>query len=449
VASSTNSLHADKTRALSEQLSRGAGPVGLAKDTSNLFRDRARGAGRRLDVRQFRDVLQVDAAAGWVDAEGMVTYEALVAACLEQGVMPAVVPQLKTITLGGAVAGVGIEASSHRHGLVHDTVQEIEVLLGDGRIVLATPQNEHADLFFGFPNSYGTLGYALRVKAKAVPVKSYVRLEHQPFGDARSCFAALGERLRAGDADFVDGTVFSPGELYLTLGRFVDRAPYASDYSYERIYYRSIRERREDFLTAHDFIWRWDTDWFWCSKNVGAQNPLLRRLAFGRQRLGSRTYTKIMRWNSRVGLTRTLERLAGLHSESVIQDVDVPLERAPEFLEFYTREIGLWPQWICPIGPAPQSGAFTLYPMKPGWYVNFGFWDVKRTREAHPRGHFNRLVEQKVAALGGIKSLYSDSFFPEDEFRRLYGGEAYAALKRKYDPQGAFPTLYEKCVLRR
>jgi FAD/FMN-containing dehydrogenase len=449
VASSTNSLHADKTRALSEQLSRGAGPVGLAKDTSNLFRDRARGAGRRLDVRQFRDVLQVDAAAGWVDAEGMVTYEALVAACLEQGVMPAVVPQLKTITLGGAVAGVGIEASSHRHGLVHDTVQEIEVLLGDGRIVLATPQNEHADLFFGFPNSYGTLGYALRVKAKAVPVKSYVRLEHQPFGDARSCFAALGERLRAGDADFVDGTVFSPGELYLTLGRFVDRAPYASDYSYERIYYRSIRERREDFLTAHDFIWRWDTDWFWCSKNVGAQNPLLRRLAFGRQRLGSRTYTKIMRWNSRVGLTRTLERLAGLHSESVIQDVDVPLERAPEFLEFYTREIGLWPQWICPIGPAPQSGAFTLYPMKPGWYVNFGFWDVKRTREAHPRGHFNRLVEQKVAALGGIKSLYSDSFFPEDEFRRLYGAEAYAALKRKYDPQGAFPTLYEKCVLRR
>jgi FAD/FMN-containing dehydrogenase len=449
VASSTNSLHADKTRALSEQLSRGAGPVGLAKDTSNLFRDRARGAGRRLDVRQFRDVLQVDAAAGWVDAEGMVTYEALVAACLEQGVMPAVVPQLKTITLGGAVAGVGIEASSHRHGLVHDTVQEIEVLLGDGRIVLATPQNEHADLFFGFPNSYGTLGYALRVKAKAVPVKSYVRLEHQPFGDARSCFAALGERLRAGDADFVDGTVFSPGELYLTLGRFVDRAPYASDYSYERIYYRSIRERREDFLTAHDFIWRWDTDWFWCSKNVGAQNPLLRRLAFGRQRLGSRTYTKIMRWNSRVGLTRTLERLAGLHSESVIQDVDVPLERAPEFLEFYAREIGLWPQWICPIGPAPQSGAFTLYPMKPGWYVNFGFWDVKRTREAHPRGHFNRLVEQKVAALGGIKSLYSDSFFPEDEFRRLYGGEAYAALKRKYDPQGAFPTLYEKCVLRR
>ena len=441
-------LHTAKTQALSEQLSRGAGPVGLAKDTSNLFRDRAAGARRRLDVRQFRDVLEVDARAGWVDAEGMVTYEDLVRGCLAQRVMPAVVPQLKTITLGGAMAGVGIEASSHRHGLVHDTALELEVLLGDGSIVLATPDNEHADLFYGFPNSYGTLGYALRVKAKAVSVKPYVRLEHLPFADPQRFFAALGERLRAGDADFVDGVVFGPQEMVLTLGRFADQAPATSDYTFERIYYRSLREKREDYLTVHDYIWRWDTDWFWCSKNVGAQNPLLRRLAFGRKRLGSRTYTKIMRWNARVGLTRKLERLAGLHSESIIQDVDIPLERAGEFLEFYAREIALWPQWICPIGPAPHSGRFTLYPMAPGWYVNFGFWDVKRTRAAHAPGHFNRLVERKVAELGGIKSLYSESFFPEAEFRAAYGGAAYDALKRKYDPGGAFPTLYEKCVLR-
>ena len=400
-------------------------------------------------MRQFRDVLAVEPAAGCFEAEGMVTYEDLADACLARGVMPAVVPQLKTITLGGAVAGVGIEASSHRHGLVHDTVLELEVLLGDGSIVTCTPDNEFADLFFGFPNSYGTLGYALRVKAKAVPVQPYVRIEHLPFTDAGRFFAALGERLRAGEADFIDGTVFSPQRLFLTLGRFAASAPYASDYTYEKIYYRSIAERREDYLTVRDYLWRWDTDWFWCSKNVLAQNPLVRRLAYGRKRLGSRTYTKIMRWNSRVGATKKLERVLGLHSESVIQDVDIPLERAAEFLEFYAREIGLWPQWICPIGATPHAGRHTLYPLPAGWYVNFGFWDVKRTREAHPPGHFNRLVERKVADLGGIKSLYSESFFPEDEFRRIYGGEAYAALKRKYDPRGAFPGLYEKCVLRR
>ena len=77
------------------------------------------------------------------------------------------------------------------------------------------------------------------------------------------------------------------------------RAPYASDYTFEHIYYRSIRERTQDFLRTRDYLWRWDTDWFWCSKNVGAQQPLVRRL-LGRKRLNSITYQRIMRWNSRV-----------------------------------------------------------------------------------------------------------------------------------------------------
>jgi len=421
--------------------------VGLAKDTSNLFRERAGKAGRRLDMREFNEVLHV--GKDFIDAEGMISYECLVRACLAQGVMPAVVPQLKTITLGGAVAGGGIESSAHRHGLVHDTMLEIEVLLGDGRVVTCTPNNEHADLFFGFPNSYGTLGYALRVKARTVPVKPYVRIEHVGFSNPENYFHSLEKQLQTGDADFVDGTLFSPGEMYLTLGRFVDSAPYTSDYTFENIYYKSIAEKREDYLSVHDYLWRWDTDWFWCSKNVMAQNGFFRKYVYGKERLGSRTYTRIMRWNSRAGITKKLERVVGLHSESVIQDVDIPLARAAEFLEFYARHIALWPQWMCPIGPQPHCGRFALYPVRSEWYVNFGFWDVKRTREPHPPGHFNRMIERKVAELGGIKSLYSDSFFSEDEFARAYGGEAYRKLKMKYDPQGAFPGLYEKCVLRR
>lgn len=390
----------------------------------------------------------MDPAAGWVEAEGMVTYEALTEACLRYRLMPAVVPQLKTITLGGALAGVGIESSSHRRGLVHDTVLELDVLLGDGRVVTCTPSNEHADLFFGFPNSYGTLGYALRVKAKVVPVRPYVHLAHLDYFDGQIYFRELEKRLAQGDADFVDGTVFAPDKMFITLAHFVDKAPYTSDYTYEHIYYRSIPAKREDYLTIKDYLWRWDTDWFWCSKNVLAQQWFFRKFLYGKKWLGSRHYTKIMRWNSRLGITRKVERALGLHSESVIQDVDIPIARAAEFLHFYAREIGLWPLWICPIGPAPEGGRFTLYPLREGWYVNFGFWDVKRTREAHPAGHFNRLIERKVVELGGIKSLYSDSYFPREEFERLYGGEGYRALKAKYDPGNAFPGLYEKCVLK-
>ncbi len=421
--------------------------VRLGKRTSNLFRDRAAVRAPRLDVHDFDHVLAVDAAAGWVDAEGMVPYDALADACLAQGVMPAVVPQLKSITLGGAVAGVGIEATSFRHGLVHETVLELDVLTGDGRVVGARPDNEHADLFFGFPNSYGTLGYALRVRARTIPVKPYVAVEHRRFSDAGRFFDALATACTGG-ADFVDAVAFDARTFVLSAARFVETAPFTSDYTYERIYYRSLLERELDHLTTRDYLWRWDTDWFWCSKNVGAQHPWLRRL-YGRRGLNSRTYTKLMRINSRLGLTRAFDRLSGWHRESVIQDVDIPLERAPAFLDFYLREIGILPLWLCPIGATPHADRFPLFPRRRALYVNFGFWDVKRTREPHPPGHFNRLIEREVARLGGIKSLYSDSFFTREEFDAAYGGAAYAKLKARYDPAGRLGELYAKCVLRR
>ena len=438
--------HAQKVERLVEQLraARGA-PLGLAKPTSNLFRDRAPVAKQRLDVRALDEVLAVDAAGGWVEAEGMVTYERLVDACLPYGVMPAVVPQLKSITLGGAAAGVGIEASSFKYGLVHETLLEIEVLLPDGRVVSATPDNEYADLCLAFPNAYGTLGYALKLRARVVPVKPYVRLTHTVHSDPVACFRDLAQRC-AGDADFIDGVVFGPNEMVVTEGRFIDQAPYTSDYTFEHIYYRSLTARREDYLTVRDYIWRWDTDWFWCSKNLGMQNPILRRLA-GRKRLNSVFYTKLMRLNSRWRLTHWLDRLLGWHRESVIQDVDIPIERASEFLDFLLREIGILPIWLCPI--RPQGRPFTLYPMDPTkLYVNFGFWDVVRRRQAFPPGHHNRRIEAEVMALGGIKSLYSDSYYDAPTFWRLYGGEAYRALKAKYDPERRLPDLYQKTVLR-
>jgi FAD/FMN-containing dehydrogenase len=214
------------------------------------------------------------------------------------------------------------------------------------------------------------------------------------------------------------------------------------------IYYRSIRAKSEDWLTAAGYIWRWDTDWFWCSRNLYVQQPLLRRLV-GRRFLNSVSYTKVMRWNSRWQATKRLNRLLGIHTESVIQDVDIPVAKAPEFLEFFQREIGITPIWICPVQAYDPAVRFPLFALQPGTlYVNFGFWDVVRSREARPAGYYNRKIEQKVAELGGIKSLYSESFYPAEEFWRYYDRTAYSELKTKYDPQDRFKDLYRKTVLR-
>ncbi len=439
----------DKKQRLIAELNASKGlAVGLGKGTSNLFRDRQTLPKRKLNVKDFDQVIQVNPAAGWVEVEGMTTYEHLVNETLKYGVMPTVVPELKSITIGGAVTGIGIESSSFKYGLVHETVLAMDILLSDGRVVVCTPDNEYRDLFFGFPNSYGTLGYILKLRVKTVPVKSYVKLTHQRYQDPQSYFRALAEGCSRQRADFMDGVVFGPHELYLSSGRFVDDAPLVSDYTYENIYYRSIRQRETDYLTTRDYIWRWDTDWFWCSKNLYLQNPVLRRLV-GKQRLNSVTYTKIMRWNSRWRLTKRIDHWLGYYPESVIQDVDIPIENAPAFLDFLLAEIRITPIWICPIRAYDPSVQFDLYPMDPGRvYVNFGFWDVVKGRTPQPEGYYNRKIERQVAALGGIKSLYSDAFYEPDEFWQIYNKPVYDRLKAKYDSQGFFKDLYQKTVLR-
>ncbi|MXY55574.1 MAG: FAD-binding oxidoreductase [Gammaproteobacteria bacterium] len=439
--------HNRRARAFADALARACKRDGtertLDKPLSNLFRDRTVKQ-QGLPAGELVHVLEVDARAGWVDVEGMIPYDALVDATLPHGVMPRVVPQLKSITVGGAVAGIGIEATSFRHGLVHETVLEMDVALADGRIVTAAPDNEHADLFAGMPNSYGTLGYATRLRVQTMPVKDYVEVRHRRFTDRHEFFAALDGACEDADVDFLDGVAFAADDLVLTTGRFADTTARTSDYTFEDIYYQSLRARESDCLAVRDYIWRWDTDWFWCSKNLGAQHPLVRRL-LGRERLGSRFYQRVMRWNSRWRLLETAERLGGYRRESVIQDVDLPLGTAPDFLDLFMREIGILPVWICPVRNRSDISS-PLFPAPADRYVNFGFWDTLRFRIGYPEGHFNRIVEQAVTDLGGIKSLYSSSFYEEAEFHRLYGGDAYGTLKRRYDPEGALGELYAKCV---
>ena len=411
-------------------------PASLKKTTSNLFRHRRTGARQRLDVRSFDHVLRIDAERRIAEVEGMITYQALVDETLRYGLLPAVAPQLKTITLGGAVSGLGIESSSFKYGLVHETVESMEILAGTGDIV-ACSACRNADLFFGFPNSYGTLGYALRLTIRLVPAQPYVYLTHTRFTGPEGFFGRLAQLCDQASDDFLDATIFGGDEMYVTQAAFSDRAPTVSDYTYMDIYYRSIRRKQNDWLTARDYIWRWDTDWFWCSKHFGVQNPAIR--FFARPALNSRAYQRVMRLSQKL-----LPASPGL--ESVIQDVDVPMARAAEFCGFLLREIGILPVWVCPFKSSDRT--YDLCPLPANQlYVNFGFWDmVPTTREA---GYYNRMIERKIADLGGAKGLYSASYYDRQTFWSIYDKTRYDQLKATYDPDAVFPDLYAKCVERK
>jgi FAD/FMN-containing dehydrogenase len=432
-------------------------PVRLAKRTSNLFRTRATGPAVGLDVTGLTGILDVDPGRRTADVQGMCTYEDLVDATLPHGLVPLVVPQLRTITIGGAVTGLGIESTSFRHGLPHESVLEMDVLTGAGQVVAATPDGEHADLFAAFPNSYGSLGYATRLRIELAPVTRYVALRNVRFGDLDALVAAIGDVMASGawdgtPVDAMDGVVLSPQEAYLVLGTFADDVPATSDYTGQEVYWRSLRDRARDALTTYDYLWRWDTDWFWCSRAFGAQHPLVRRLWPARYRR-SDVYHRLVGLDHRLHVAAGLDRLRGRPPrERVVQDVEVPLERTADFLRWFAGNVRMSPVWLCPVRlrgwPAgAHRSEWPLYPMKPGRdYVNVGFWGTVPIADGARDGDVNRAVEGAVAAHDGHKSLYSAAYYDPETFSRLYGGETYRRVKERYDPDRRLVDLYDKVV---
>lgn len=428
--------------------------VRLAKPTSNLFRARAKRDAPGLDTSGLTDVIAVDPRARTADVAGMCTYEDLVAATLPYGLAPLVVPQLKTITLGGAVTGLGIESTSFRNGLPHESVLEMDILTGTGEVITASP-NRHQDLYRGFPNSYGTLGYSVRLKIELEPVKPFVALRHIRFHSLGDLVTEMDRIIETGGhdgvpVDYLDGVVFSADESYLCVGVRTGTPGPVSDYTGQQIYYRSIQHadgEKADRLTIHDYLWRWDTDWFWCSRAFGAQNPRIRRFWPRRLRRSS-FYWKLIAYDQRFNIADRIEKRNGRPPlERVVQDVEVPIERCTEFLDWFLANVPIEPIWLCPLRLRDDDG-WPLYPIRPGHtYVNVGFWSSVPAGATD--GETNRLIEKTVSSLEGHKSLYSDAYYSVDEFNDLYGGETYKTLKKTYDPDSRFLDLYAKAVQRR
>ena len=68
----------------------------------------------KIEVGDLTEILEIDPVRRICVAESGVTFVDLVAATLRHGLVPIVVPELKTITIGGAVAGCSIESVSTR-----------------------------------------------------------------------------------------------------------------------------------------------------------------------------------------------------------------------------------------------------------------------------------------------------------------------------------------------
>ena len=441
-ADTARARHAAKLETVRAAIAAAGGRFTLRKRTaSNLFRYTRRAGvpgAARVDLGAFNEILDLDTDAMLLDVEGLATFESLVDHCLPRGFAPLVTPELKHITLGGASVGIGIESSCHRHGFVHDMLAEAEVLLPDGRIVTATADNEHADLFRALGNSYGTLGYILRAKIRLMRAKPRVRMHTTEFSDVDAFLAATRAATEDPSIDFVETLMYAPARLLLMTSRWENASAEApEDILRTQVFYTRVSRPGALLLTAKDYLFRYDPEWFW---NIPDTLPyrLLRRFAPASMR-HSGFYKRWLHLQEKLGIKKNDGK------ELLIQDWEVPWDKAAELLSFAMREVDLdGKPWLSITIRTPVSP--TLYPLQPGeLYFNLGCYCRVR-KSAEGDFHATRLLDAKCLELGGLKMLYSTSFMDEETFDRTYNGAGFRALKAVYDPQGRFPTLYEKCV---
>ena len=181
-----------------------------------------------------------------------------------------------------------------------------------------------------------------------------------------------------------------------------------SDYTGQQIYFQSVRQRETDVLSGYDYLWRWDTDWFWCSGAFGLHDPRVRRL-WPRRWRRSDVYYRLVGLDARFGIMRRLDARAGRpERERVVQDIEVPVERLPEFLAWFDERVGMRPVWLCPLrlrepdGPG-SARTWPSYPLRAGTtYVNVGFWGTVHvgpdaSRTARPTARSRRRSTSSAA----------------------------------------------------
>jgi len=388
---------------------------------------------QEIDVSDLDEILDIDTRDMTCTAEPGVTFVDLVRKTLALGLVPCTVPELKTITIGGAVAGCSVESMSFKYGGFHDSCLEYEVITAGGEILGCRKGGENSLVFEMAHGTFGTLGLITKLRFRLLPAKPFVRLDYEKYSDYDAFAKAMRGKMEQGGADFMDGIVISPKEFVLCLGTFVDRAPYAHNYDWMSVYHRSVAERSQDYLRTFDYFFRYDADCHWIVRNYGLENRIL-RFVFGRFFLSS---TRVL------SLAKVLTRVQNPPRPDVIVDLFVPDSNGGRFFDFYAKTFDYYPLWVVPYhiaNPYPWISSLHVPPDSETMFIDFAVYGFRQRGTAN----YYRLLEEKLAELGGIKTLISHNFYERDEFWKIWNEDNYGEVKRLVDPDNAFRDLYDK-----
>jgi hypothetical protein len=452
---------------------------------SNIVRGHAYKKNRpQLNIGKLNRILEINTTDKTAWVEPRVTMEQLVEATQKHGLVPPVLPEFKTITVGGAICGAAIESSSHRYGQFNDNCLEYEILIGNGDIVKASPE-ENADLFYGISGSYGTLGSILRVKMKLISSEPWVELTYRRFDDISQAMSYISNlHHNKSGPEYIEGLVYNRSFTVVISGIPRKNPPQHNEKSlslsrswspnyFQHIFSATKKLNNQSVITTvistPDYLFRHDRGAFWMGA-YALHGWLLLMYTLERiikipENVRKHLIQKIEQgpWTPKLpgvvfrtlfGWATTSQRLyAVLHTgnehwfeeQFVIQDFYIPEKNAPRFIHHILKEYAISPLWLCPVkGTSTSQFLAPHYNDKKQLFIDVGVYGKSKGGISGPTANQN--LENLTQEMGGRKMLYTHSCYDKNVFWSIYSENAYRALRKKYHADGVFLDITDKVL---